>query len=914
MPSACTINNQFMNHPHSPVDPLSNLSEPFLTLYERSPIAIYLLNLKDNLVMVNKKGLDLFGYSLEEILEVKAMTMVHPEDRHISQGLIAKLRAGEIETFEIERRYVRKNGEIFWALDTASLAYDKEGKPSFTIRMLQDITGKKVAEARQKEVEEELIKSEQQFRLLFDESPVMYAIVEAHTAVILQCNQTLATKLGYPKDELEGKTLFDIYSPTVHSSVRNTFTKFLKTGSINSNERQIICKDGSTIDVAVEVTAVRDDDGEILYGRTVWHDITQHKQAEQALRQSDQRFRKLFENSPLGVSIADENGRFVQVNQRLTRMLGYDEQELIGKPLSQFTYGENILETRQQARELLSENHKWITFENQYIRKDNSTFWARVIASSMHEVSQNQTFLIGLMEDITEEKKIQETLKANRQRLINAQQVARMGDITHILETGETSWSEGFYNLIGYDPSENIDLLQYMGSIIHPDDVEKLTNRLQRSLLVQSHVVESLEYKIFHKDGTIMHVRDRSVIERLENGHHHVFSTILDITERKQIAIAKEEAEQLNKSIMNASLIGFFIYDLNEGKDIYFNEHYEQIARYSKGAIDEIHPDSFQALFRSEQHKSFDGHLEAIKKAKDGEVVEYEFKFQKPDGQWSWELSREVVFKRDEQGNVIQTLGTFMDITARKEAELSQANMVETLARKNNELERFAYTVSHDLKAPLVTIRGFLGYLSKDIEAENFSRAEKDIGYIHAAVEQMDIFLKDLLELSRAGLALNEPQKIPFSTIVQKALTKVEGQLSNSNIQLRLADTYPVIFGDQVRLVEVVQNLVDNAIKFIGEQEEPIVEVGIEIGNETCFFVRDNGIGIDPAYHDKVFQLFDRLDGEIEGTGVGLALVKRIIEVHNGRIWLESAVGVGSTFYFTLPLANDSFEQLHPQQ
>jgi signal transduction histidine kinase len=179
---------------------------------------------------------------------------------------------------------------------------------------------------------------------------------------------------------------------------------------------------------------------------------------------------------------------------------------------------------------------------------------------------------------------------------------------------------------------------------------------------------------------------------------------------------------------------------------------------------------------------------------------------------------------------------------------------------------------------------------------------QDDIQRIEKATDRMQSLLKDLLELSRVGRLMNPPEVIEFEALVHEAIDMASGVLSERGVQVDVAPDLPTISGDRQRLLEVVQNLVDNAAKFMGDQPNPKIEIGQQ-GEENdmlVFFVRDNGIGIAPEHHEKVFGLFNKLNQQIEGTGVGLALVKRIIEFHGGRIWVESEIGKGATFYFTL--------------
>jgi signal transduction histidine kinase len=236
--------------------------------------------------------------------------------------------------------------------------------------------------------------------------------------------------------------------------------------------------------------------------------------------------------------------------------------------------------------------------------------------------------------------------------------------------------------------------------------------------------------------------------------------------------------------------------------------------------------------------------------------------------------------------------------------ELGQRQMfIDELEAKNAELERFTYTVSHDLKSPLVTISGFLGYLEKDAIAGNIKNLQANIKRILMATEKMQRLLKDLLELSRIGRLINTPVEIHFNAIVKDAIEILQGQLNEKNLTIQYQENDMMVKGDFTRLVEVLQNLLENAIKFMGSQPHPKIEVNFlkNEKDETVFYVKDNGMGIATEYQEKIFGLFNKLEANSAGTGIGLALVKRIVEVHGGRIWVESQPGEGTTFYFTIP-------------
>ncbi|MBN2393957.1 MAG: substrate-binding domain-containing protein [Anaerolineae bacterium] len=307
---------------------------------------------------------------------------------------------------------------------------------------------------------------------------------------------------------------------------------------------------------------------------------------------------------------------------------------------------------------------------------------------------------------------------------------------------------------------------------------------------------------------------------------------------------------------------------------------------------------------------------------------------EEPDGTGHWALTTKMPL-RDEHGDIIGTFGISHDITElkqaqaelqrayadieqrveertaelqleiveRKQAEAEREALIVELETKNAELERFTYTVSHDLKSPLITIGGFVGFLEKDALTGNQEQIKADVAHINDAVSRMQRLLNELLELSRIGRQMNPPGAASFEAIVRDAVDLAHGRIELHDVQVEIASRLPIVYGDRARLVEVVQNLVDNACKFMGEQLHPKIEIGArERDGTTVFYVHDNGIGIEPQYHNQVFGLFEKLDPQSEGTGIGLALVRRIIETHSGKIWVESeGTGRGSTFYFTLP-------------
>jgi signal transduction histidine kinase/PAS domain-containing protein len=259
----------------------------------------------------------------------------------------------------------------------------------------------------------------------------------------------------------------------------------------------------------------------------------------------------------------------------------------------------------------------------------------------------------------------------------------------------------------------------------------------------------------------------------------------------------------------------------------------------------------------------------------------------------------------------ISTLG-YNNLTLAKELENKKIfeqerdALIHELEEKNKELQQFAYAVSHDLKSPLITVQGYLGLIKRNLNNESIEQFNHDLSRISNAVSKMQMLLDDLLELSRVGSVNHDIESFSLTDVVYEAIELVQGRILERNVTVTVDPSLPEIIGDRVRIMQLFQNLIDNAVKFIGDTERPLIEIGYqEIDNQPCVFVRDNGIGIAVKDQSKIFELFTKLDPDSSGTGIGLTLVKRIVEMHDGTIWYTSeGAGKGSTFYIAFPVEN----------
>jgi PAS domain S-box-containing protein len=464
------------------------------------------------------------------------------------------------------------------------------------------------------------------------------------------------------------------------------------------------------------------------------------------------------------------------------------------------------------------------------------------------------------------------------------------------LQTNALTWSDEIYRIFEIDPQQLSASLKAFLNAIYPDDRETVNQAYNNS--VHNRTPYSLVHRLQMDDGRVKYVHEQCETHYDSEGRPlYSIGTVQDITQRKRM----EEALRKLSHAVEQTNVSIVITDTT-GKIEYVNPFFSELTGYSS---EEALGNNPRILKSGLTPKTT--HADLWKTITAGREWQGEFCNTKKNGELYWE-SASVSPVTDPSGSITHFVAVKTDITERRRAEQEREKLVAELSAKNAELERFSYTVSHDLKTPLITISGFLSFLEQDAAAGNMERVRKDMQRIHEAVQKMQRLLSELLELSRIGRMMNAPESIPFSALVKDALDVVHGRLEACGVSVHAYANLPAIYGDRPRLVEALQNLIDNAAKYMGNQPHPQIEIGVygEEDSKPIFFVRDNGLGIAPEHHERIFGLFNKLDASSEGTGVGLAIVKRIIEVHGGRIWVESEVGKGSMFCFTLPVGSMS--------
>ena len=607
------------------------------------------------------------------------------------------------------------------------------------------------------------------------------------------------------------------------------------------------------------------------------------RRAVTAGKLGEDRFRRIFHVTPMAVAITTlKEGRLLNANDAYWKLTGLDPGTSIGKTVVELTLWETEAERQDFVDQLLAQKSLFIPanefFSVRGERHYTNTFYELV------DLGDEPTVLT-MHYDVTERMKTADALEKSNERFRRVFHKSPVAIVITSLDEGRMiDANAAYWRLSGHDPKAAIGRTTLeLRQSLKPEQRQQFIREL-----LEKKSIQNPSYDFVNDRGE--YIKTVAFHELIElDGQAAILSMFYDVTEQSQARDALRHSETRLRAMLQA--IPDMVLEIKQDGTV---------AQYIPAASDELSflPEDvvgqtvLQVLPTIAEQTAF-----AVERALDsGQLHAFEFDLEVKG-------ERKTLEARVSPIASDLVLVMIRDISLNKWWEAEREKLIAELEQKNTELERFTYTVSHDLKAPLITIRGFLGFVYADAKAGNIARLEKDMQRINDATEKMQRLLADLLELSRVGRVNQKLTHISTNELVNEAAELLQGRLLAGRVELCVAANLPPIFGDRPRVFEVFQNLIDNAAKFMGDQVNPRIEIGVngQLDGNPVFYVRDNGIGIPAQFQDRVFGLFDKLDPLSEGTGIGLALVKRIVEMHGGKIWLESELNQGATFFFSLP-------------
>ena len=622
---------------------------------------------------------------------------------------------------------------------------------------------------------------------------------------------------------------------------------------------------------------------------------------EEALRESEERYRRTFELAGSGIAHIGLDRRFIRVNRRLCEILGYREAELLGLTGRQISHPDDLDVINQQRPLLYEGKIDRVHVEKRYLRKDGSTVWVAFSMVVERDAAGQPIYEIAIFDDITARKAAEQALRDNEERWHAVIDSANDGILVYDRNLNVVSCNRAAETILGLPPAEIIGKPGFTSRLpcIHADGTPvapeerptKLTVRAGRPLT--SHVIG-----ILRPGGAVtwLSVKTAFLRRSSEADWYGIVSTIADVTAQRNAEEAMRESEARFRQTFELAGSGMAHVSL-EGRFVRVNRRLCEILERSEAELigrsvkDISHPLD-RDLTDDKRGRVRQGELE---------VAHFEKRYLRPDGHTVW-VDLAVALARSAAGTPLYEIAVFDDITERKNAEAALQEAHEELKRSNSELEQFAYVASHDLQEPLRMVSSYTQLIDRRYGDRLDGDAREFMHYVVDGAARMKQLIEDLLAYSRVGTKGKEFREIEVEAALKRAVTNLRAAIEESGAAVTW-DPLPKVSGDDLQLAQLFQNLIGNALKFRG-RSVPRIHVSVaEKEGEWEIAVADNGIGIEPQYFERIFMVFQRLHTQADypGTGIGLAICKKVVERHGGRIWVDSRPGEGSRFHFTLP-------------
>lgn len=757
-----------------------------------------------------------------------------------------------------------------------------------------------------KRLEDKLRQSEARFRCLL-ESNIIGIFFPELDGKIFEANDAFLQMVGYKREDLlAGKVNWKDMTPPEYQELDELKVEELKTvGTCTPFEKEYIRKDGTRIPILVGAAVLPESEQSTVAFAL---DLSDRKQAELALRQSEAKFRRLFDANIVGIIFPDLSGNIFDANDAFLDMVGYTREDLLaGRVRWDVMTPPEYRHVSDRSIEELKTFGVCSPFEKEYIRKDGSRVPVLLIAALLEGSEQNN---VSFILDLSERKRAEQ----ERAQLLEREQAARSvaeaarKQVSLIIE----SITDGF---LAFDSEWRFTYLNHEGArtLGRPPE-ELLGKNLWEEFPELSNTSFGQLYQRVFAERVALELEDYYppfeawfAVRAYPTEIGGLSLYFRNISDRKQTESALRESEERFRHMADTAPVLIWM----SGPDKlcnYFNKPWLDFTgrtmeqELGNGWTQGVHPDDFP--------RCLDTYVNAFDARQDFRM---EYRLRRFDAEYCWVLDNGIPrFTPD--GSFLGYIGSCMDISDRKLAEAAIQQLNESLEHRvqertaqleaaNQELESFSYSVSHDLRAPLRHISGFVDLLQKRAAATLDETSLRYLNTIAQTTKQAGTLIDNLLAFSRMGRTQMRCTTIDMNQLVREVQRDIELETHGRAICWQVEELASVQ-GDPSLLRLVLSNLIENAVKYTQTRAQAEIEIGCtENDSEVVFFIRDNGVGFDMRYVHKLFGVFQRLHSaeEFEGTGIGLANVQRIIHRHGGKTWAEGVVDGGATFYFSLP-------------
>lgn len=872
---------------------LQSSREKFARAFHSNPHLILITRQRDGLIVEANEGFEtLTGYTVAEAVGKFTLADLHlwadPCDRDEMVRRLAE--TGRVRELAVVLR--RKDGELRdVTLSAATLDYGGEPHIIGTVHDYTDL----------KRSQEALRNSEERFAKAFHSNPDFSMISRLRDGCIIEANEGFEKLLGIPAAEAVGRLSVSDLRMWADATERERFVRLLdEQGSVRDLPATFLTRDGTRREVEISASTI-DLAGEPHIIGTA-RDVTALKHSQAELRRSEERFAMFFRNNPDYATVSRlSDGTFVDVNRAFEVMTGWQREDVVGRTAAEIGLYVDPAERDWLVGELRA--HGAVRdFEIRFRMRSGEV---RLVQGAVVMVDlDGEPHIIGVARDITEIRRAEAALAKSEEKFSKAFHASPDWITVFRLEDGMViETNEQIEPFCGYSPAQAVGRTTLdLGLWAHPEKRPRFVDELKTRGRVKDY-----PWEVRTRSGE---VRDALIAAATitVDGVPCMISIVRDVTEQRRAERAIRTSEEKFSKVFQASPDWIVVVRLQDGLILDANASFARISGHS---VDEAVGKTVGELniwADPAQRTAFVRQLQAA-----GSVFDYPWAFLRKGGELRQGMIASVAL---ELGGVPCLISIVRDITEarRAEAEILRLNAdLESRVRARTaelegalrELESFSYSISHDLRSPLRAIAGYARIIEEDYATRLDAEGNRLLGRIVGGAIRMSELIDDLLDFSRIGRAELKMVPVEMNGLVREVLGDMPEGGSGHHLQMRIG-TLPAVVADRGLMRQVWANLLSNAIKYSRQRDPMVIEVGgAEEEAEAHFFVRDNGTGFDMQYAGKLFQVFQRLhrDPAFEGTGVGLAIVARIVQRHGGRVWAEAVPERGATFHFTLPRA-----------
>lgn len=887
------------------------------SIYATAPVGLCFVSAELRFVKVNDRMAEINGLPAQRHIGRTVREMMPDLASHVEPLLECVLETGEpIINFEIHGDTPARPGVIRDWLASYYPVRDKSGRLIGVNSVVQEVTERKQQDA--------LLRHQAQ---MLDQAQDPVIGWEPGGRGIFLWNRAAEELYGFTADEARGRVTHDLLKTEFSRSLGEIEDTLLRNGEW-AGELTHHTRDGRRLIVEAHMSLIRSGDGRRVILETV-RDITARKRAEEQLRESERRFRSTFENAAVGIAHVALDGTWLIVNERLCEITGYTREELLARTFQDITHPDDLDADLGLARRLLAGEITSYAMEKRYLRKDGAAVWVNLTGSLVQDAAGGPQYCIAIVEDITTRKRAEQQQRESEENLRFTINAAEAGMYSWTSRTNQLRWSPRTYEILGYARGEEPSIEKWLARL-HPEDRARAEWEITAAL--QGETKSDTQYRLLLPGGEVRWVQSYRRVFRQEDGATFLHGLLLDVTVRKLTEEQLRASEERLRLATEAAEMFAWECDLR-GQKMQWSDNAAQLIGC---ASDELPTDMGGSNFFVAPEDAAQLAREYEEATRRGATAfKFEFRGRERGGRVKhWQAQGSILY--DAAGAPVRILGVTQDITERKRIEAEREELLrrEHAAREEAEAanrmkDEFLAVISHELRTPLSAILGWSRLANKGQLSD--ARRQQAMEVIERSATTQSRLVEDLLDASRiiSGKLSVEAHLLDLAPVARAALEAVRPSAEGKSQSLHFINEAGALWvrGDAARLQQVVVNLLSNAVKFTPPDGEITITLsavsrppgttdgatnGATPHATPAGFARltvsDTGRGVSPGFLPFVFERFRQADTStrraVGGLGLGLAIVRYLVEMHGGTVWAASdGEGRGATFTVELPLA-----------